>query len=59
MARPSKDAFLAPPKPKAKTADEGEGQEPERTTKNWTHRLIVDGVEVDPKTMIPLNPPEE
>jgi len=55
MARPTKDAFLAPP-PKVEVE---EGVSAPRETKNWGRRLYVDGVEVNPETMEPLNPTEE
>lgn len=58
MSRPGKDAFLAPP-PKPVAGEEGEGAKPGRGVKDWGRRLFVDGVEVDPETMQPLNPTEE
>jgi hypothetical protein len=53
--RDGKDAFYQPPAP---MAEEGEPLPPERTTREWTRRLFVDGVEVDPATMQPI-PQEE
>jgi hypothetical protein len=54
-SKTGKDAFLQPP---PKVTEEGELLPPERTTRDWTRRLFVDGVEVDPATMQPF-PPEE
>ena len=52
MSAPRKDAFYQPPKAE-------EGVLPERITKDPIRRLIVDGVEVDPETMQPLDSQEE
>ena len=56
MVRPGKDAFFEPSQ--VKVAEEGDGAEKQHTPQEWKRRLIVDGVEVDPDTMQPLNPRE-
>jgi hypothetical protein len=50
----SKDAFVEAP-----TASTPEPIVPERTTKAWGRRLIVDGVEMDPETGLPITPKED
>ena len=52
MSGPGKDAFYQP-------SGAGEGIPEGRTTRDWTHRMFVDGVEVDPKTNQPLDSLEE
>lgn len=55
MARASsKDAFV-----EATAAPTPEAIVPERTTKPWGRRLIVDGVEMDPETGLPLTTKED
>lgn len=54
-SKAGKDAFLQVP---PKGSEEGEPLPAGRTTRDWTQRLFVDGVEVDPATMQPLSSEE-